>query len=112
LDVFAGLGDSITPGRVLEPLPAEGFTAAPGPDHEPVRAEPATTSVTQFFAGSELVVVFDPDDPDGGLPGMFSHALLPGASFDDNFNGTKSLRWNTQSQTGYQPDQSAYRAGQ
>ena len=148
LDVFAGLGDSITPGRVLEPLPAEGFTAAPGPDHEPVRAEPATTSVTQFFAvrnpaafpsdpggditdeefdegllpavitlpadvdpmtnappffvdldnvevfaGSELVVVFDPDDPDGGLPGMFSHALLPGASFDDNFNGTKSLRW-------------------
>ncbi len=47
----------------------------------------------EVFAGQELVVVFDPDDPEGELPGMFSGSTPEGGSFDDNFDGTKSLRW-------------------
>ena len=47
----------------------------------------------EVFAGEELVVVFDPDDPEGGLPGMFSGTTPESGSFDDNFDGTKSLRW-------------------
>ena len=44
-------------------------------------------------AGQELELRFVPRDPDGGLPGMFSQRLPEGASFEDNFDGTKSLRW-------------------
>ena len=47
----------------------------------------------EVFAGEELVVLFDPDDPEGGLPGMFPSNLPEGVSFNDNFDGTKSLRW-------------------
>lgn len=47
----------------------------------------------EVFAGQELAVLFDPDDPEGGLPGMFPHNLPEGVSFNDNFDGTKTLRW-------------------
>ena len=142
------VSEVITPQRELTPLPAIPLTPAPGPDSEPVRAEPDTTTISQFFAlrdparelndtfedlteedfaagplpaiidtpadvdpatnsppffvdldnvevfaGDELVVLYDPDDPDGGLPGMFPHNLPAGATFVDNLNGTKSLHW-------------------
>lgn len=47
----------------------------------------------EVFAGQDLAVLFDPDDADGGLPGMFPHSLPEGVSFNDNFDGTKTLRW-------------------
>ncbi|MFK7860738.1 MAG: endo-1,4-beta-xylanase [Granulosicoccus sp.] len=141
-------GETIPPNLVLTPLPDPPLTPPPGEDSEPVRAEPKTTTVTEYFAlrdpvrdlldvgdqltdedfaegplpvvitgpegvdptnnsppffvgltnvevfaGDELVVLYDPEDADGGLPGMFPGNLLEGASFPDNGNGTKSLRW-------------------
>jgi len=47
----------------------------------------------EVFAGAELVVLFDPEDNEGGLPGMFPVKLPEGGNFEDNRNGTKSLRW-------------------
>lgn len=46
-------------------------------------------------AGQILELLYDPVDPEGELPGMFPQELPEGASFDDNFDGTKSLRWQT-----------------
>lgn len=44
-------------------------------------------------AGQTLELRFVPRDPDGGLPGMFPGRLPEGATFDDNFDGTRSLNW-------------------
>lgn len=141
-------GESIPPNRVLTTLPNPPLTPAPGDDSEPVRAEPLTTTATEYFAlrdpvrdlvdtgddlteadfaagplgpelsvpadvdpttnaapffvdlnnvevfaGDELILLFDPEDSDGGLPGMFPGTLPEGGNFQDNMNGTKSLRW-------------------
>jgi len=45
------------------------------------------------FAGDVLEIVLDPDDPDGGYPGMFPENLPPGAEYIDNLDGTRTLRW-------------------
>ncbi|MFK7994464.1 MAG: endo-1,4-beta-xylanase [Granulosicoccus sp.] len=47
----------------------------------------------EVFAGDELVVLYDPDDANGGLPGMFPGTLPEGGRFSDNEDGTKSLFW-------------------
>lgn len=44
-------------------------------------------------AGEMLSLRYVPRDPDGELPGMFPQELPDGASFDDNFDGTKTLNW-------------------
>lgn len=63
-----------------------------------------TTNGAPFFegldnvrveAGQLLELQYIPRDPDGGLPGMFPQQLPTGATFDDNFDGTKTLRWQT-----------------
>ena len=46
-------------------------------------------------AGDLVQLRFAPRDAEGGLPGMFEEALPAGASFDDNFDGSKSLVWQT-----------------
>ena len=77
-------------------LPAAVITVPDGVD-------PALNSAP-FFAGldnvrvnaGELVEIrYAPQDPDGGLPGQFPQELPPGATFDDNFDGTRTLRWQT-----------------
>ena len=47
----------------------------------------------EVFAGDLLEVVFAPEDAEGELPGMFPSRRPEGSSFDDNFDGTKTLRW-------------------
>jgi len=44
-------------------------------------------------AGDTLSLQYVPRDPEGELPGMFPQELPDGASFDDNFDGTKTLNW-------------------
>lgn len=69
----------------------------------PIGVDPATNSAPYFVglenvrveAGELLEILYDPTDDDGTNPGMFAQELPPGASFDDNFNGTKTLRWQT-----------------
>ncbi len=72
-------------------------------------------------AGQLLEIRYVPRDPEGELPGMFSQGLPEGASFDDNFDGTKSLKWQTyQADIGItaftvvaiDPDVSEYRSAQ
>ncbi len=46
-------------------------------------------------AGQLVDIRYVPRDPEGELPGMFPQGLPDGATFDDNFDGTKSLRWQT-----------------
>lgn len=46
-------------------------------------------------AGELVEIRYVPRDPEGDLPGMFPQELPEGASFDDNFDGTKTLRWQT-----------------
>lgn len=87
----------------LDNLTEADFAAGPLPVviNTPGNVDSATNSPPFFvdldnvevFAGQELVVLFDPEDADGGLPGMFPGTLPEGASFNDNRNGTKSLRW-------------------
>ena len=38
-------------------------------------------------------IVYLPQDLDGLRPGMFPEKLPQGASFDDNFNGSRTFRW-------------------
>jgi len=89
-----------------------------------------TTNAAPFFEGLENVRVeagqllelrYVPRDPDGGLPGMFPQRLPDGATFDDNLDGTKSLRWQTfQADVGINefvvvavdPEESDYRSSQ
>jgi len=50
---------------------------------------------TRVEAGQLVQIRFAPRDPEGELPGMFPQKLPEGATFDDNFDGTKTLRWQT-----------------
>jgi len=47
----------------------------------------------EVVAGEILEVVYRPQDAEGELPGMFPEKLPQGASFDDNFDGSKTFRW-------------------
>lgn len=69
----------------------------------PEGVDPALNSAP-FFAGIDNVRVnagdiveirYAPEDPEGELPGMFAQELPPGATFDDNFDGTRTLQWQT-----------------
>jgi len=53
----------------------------------------AGLSNREVFAGDVLEIVLDPDDPDGGHPGMFPEGLPEGARYIDNLDGTRSLIW-------------------
>lgn len=44
-------------------------------------------------AGDIVEVVYLPRDGEGQLPGMFPEKLPQGSTFDDNFDGTKTFRW-------------------
>ncbi len=46
-------------------------------------------------AGDVVEIRYAPRDPEGELPGQFAQELPPGATFDDNFDGTRTLRWQT-----------------
>jgi len=90
--------------RVAELEEADFAAGLPPPRIEtPAGLDPATNGApffegldnTRVVAGQLLELRFVPRDPDGGLPGMFSQRLPPGATFDDNLDGTKSLRWQT-----------------
>ncbi|MFK7860352.1 MAG: endo-1,4-beta-xylanase [Granulosicoccus sp.] len=74
-------------------------------------------------AGQVLEILYAPQDADadGEVPGMFEQELPTGASFDDNFDGTKTLRWQTyQDDIGItefvvvalDPENAAYRSSQ
>jgi len=72
-------------------------------------------------AGQLLEIRYVPRDPEGGLPGMFEQRLPEGATFDDNFDGSKTLRWQTyQADVGItefvvvaiDPEERAYRSEQ
>lgn len=75
------------------PLPAEIIT--------PDDIDPATNTAPDFenledveaVAGELLEILYKPIDADGDPPGMFPEKLPLGASFDDNFDGTKTFRW-------------------
>ncbi len=95
----------------------------------PVGVDPVTNGAPYFEglanvrveAGQLLQIRYVPRDPEGELPGMFSQQLPEGATFDDNFDGTKTLRWQTyQADVGItefvvvaiDPDASGYRSAQ
>jgi len=96
--------------RVPFKLPEEEFTeedfAAGLPEAVvtvPADVDP-TTNAPPFFEGLENVRVnageiveirYIPRDPEGELPGMFAQELPEGATFDDNFDGTRTLIWQT-----------------
>lgn len=72
-------------------------------------------------AGDVVEVVYLPQDADGGLPGMFPEKLPQGSSFDDNFDGSKTFRWQPLQMdvgilkftvTALDPENSLYRASQ
>ncbi|MBX2884173.1 MAG: endo-1,4-beta-xylanase [Granulosicoccus sp.] len=72
----------------------------------------------QVAAGELLEIVYKPLDPDGELPGMFPVSLPRGATFDDNFDGSKTFRWTPLQQdvgvrefavTAVDPQNAAYR---
>ncbi len=79
------------------------FLAGPLPAviSTPDDVDPATNAPPYFenlfdietVAGTQLEILYKPVDPDGDVPGMFPEELPPGASFDDNFDGTKTYRW-------------------
>ncbi len=61
-----------------------------------------TTNQAPFFedlqnltveAGEIIEIVYRPQDPEGELPGMFPEKLPQGGTFDDNFDGSKTFRW-------------------
>lgn len=69
----------------------------------PADVDPAT-NLPPFFEGLDNVRVnagdiveirYIPRDPEGELPGMFAQELPEGATFDDNFDGTRTLLWQT-----------------
>lgn len=67
----------------------------------PASVDPSTNEAPFFVglqnvriqAGDSLELRFVPRDPEGGLPGMFPQELPDGATFEDNFDGTRSLVW-------------------
>ncbi len=95
-------GERIPVERIVEltdadfdagPLPAE--ISVP-PDVNPEEnAAPYFENLTDqiVVAGDILEVLYKPVDPDGDVPGMFPQELAPGGVFEDNFDGTKTYRW-------------------
>jgi len=72
-------------------------------------------------AGDVVVIRYIPRDPEGELPGMFAQELPEGSTFEDNFDGTRTLVWQTfQADVGIteftvvaiDPANSAYRSSQ
>ena len=67
----------------------------------PPGLNPATNAAPFFVgldnvrveAGQNLALRFVPRDPEGELPGMFPQQIPEGATFDDNFDGTRTLNW-------------------
>ena len=67
----------------------------------PPGLDPATNAAPFFEgldnvrieAGETLALRFVPRDPEGELPGMFAQQIPEGATFDDNFDGTRTLNW-------------------
>lgn len=47
----------------------------------------------EVLAGQWLELRLIPRDPDGNVPGLFTGALPEGAQYNDNFDGTKTIRW-------------------
>ncbi len=47
----------------------------------------------EVFAGDDLVVRFEAQDPDGEQPGIFRGSRPEGSQFVDNDDGLKSLYW-------------------
>jgi len=89
---------------VIEPeLTQADFDAGPLPAviQTPDNVDPSTNSPPFFenltdieaVAGEQLEIIYKPIDPDGDVPGMFPEELPPGSSFDDNFDGSKTYRW-------------------
>ena len=77
----------------LGPLPAVVTTPA---DVDPTVNRPPYFINLQnptIYAGEMLELIFDPEDPDGTRPGMFPNYLADGWSLTDNFNNTRTLRW-------------------
>lgn len=77
-------------------LPEAVVTVPPGVD--------TTQNGAPFFVGLNNVRVeagdiveirFVPQDPEGELPGMFPQEIPEGGTFDDNFDGTRTLSWQT-----------------
>lgn len=93
--------------RIPEPLPVTltdaDFESGPLPPviSVPDDVDPATNAAPDFenltdveaVAGELLEILYKPIDADGDLPGMFPEKLPQGASFDDNFDGSKTFRW-------------------
>ena len=75
------------------PLPA--VVSVPEDVDPAQNAAPDFENLTDIeaVAGQLLEILYKPIDADGGLPGMFPEKLPLGASFDDNFDGTKTFRW-------------------
>ncbi len=100
--VVRDAGDPLPDVKVAT-LTIDDFNAGiPAPVIEiPPTVDPATNAAPFFeglqnqelFAGEILEIVYRPLDTDGELPGMFPNDLPKGASFDDNFDGSKTFRW-------------------
>lgn len=86
-------------------LDEEDFAAGlPAPDiNVPAEVDPAVNGAPYFEgldnvrveAGELVQIRFVPRDPEGELPGMFEQLVPEGGTFDDNFDGTKTLNWQT-----------------
>jgi len=91
------------PEEVVAELTLADFNAGtPEPVLQiPADVDPATNAAPFFDgiqnleidAGQILEILYRPLDPDGDVPGMFPVKLPEGATFDDNFNGSKTFRW-------------------
>ncbi len=103
---FAVVRDPQAFPRAEEVAPAltEADFAAGLPEPEieqPVGIDPATNGAPFFAdlanvrvsAGEPVAIRFEPRDPEGELPGIFPLQLPVEATFDDNFDGTKTLNW-------------------
>jgi len=96
------------PPRRIEPKPTVGLTDAdfaaglPAPVLSvPDGIDPETNPPPYFVglenqeieAGQLLEIIYQPLDGDGSPTGMFPNERPEGASFDDNFDSTKTFRW-------------------
>lgn len=87
---------TLTEADFADGLPEPEITVPQGVD--PVTNEPPFfegLANVRVEAGQLLQIRYIPRDSDGGLPGMFEQELPEGATFDDNFDGTKTLNWQT-----------------
>ena len=88
------LAPTLTEADFAAGLPAPEIERPVGLDADD-NAAPAFEGLAnvRVTAGETLSLRFAPTDPDGGLPGMFPQRLPEGATFEDNFDGTKTLLW-------------------